>query len=414
MSTGLVQLRRSSASPTEAAADVRPAAWAAAGLRRDLRLPDERGRQRADAGGVAGRGLRAHRRSGGGRPDPAEHLRRAGEGGGAGVRAGGDAVGAEGGPAGRDPGDHRLHGRAPEGEDPAARALRRSGDRSRRLPAVARAPVARAGRRARARHGAGPVRDLRGAGPGAGAGGRAVHRRDRPRHHPARLRQVLHVLRGALHAGARAGDVAARGAAADAGAGRRRRARGATARADGELLSIRGRRLRGVAAGGGGGRGAAPGALHLALSPRFLARGHPGHRRVPDGVQARAPAAADGQRSGAGADAPGVRLRHVPPAGGRPARGGAGHRHHHRHPDRLLRRDRAGVRRDAAGDGRDPLRQRLHVRLQRARGHLRRPQDARHRARGGEAAPAGRGDRRPAPGVRGDQRRPGRAGARRC
>ena len=101
-------------------------------------------------------------------------------------------------------------------------------------------------------------------------------------------------------------------------------------------------------------------------------------------------------------------------AGGRPARGGAGHRHHHRHPGRLLRRDRGGVRRDAAGDGGDPLRQRVHVRLLRARGHLRRPQDARHRARAGQAAPPGRGDRRAAPDHARRSTPPRSAGASRC
>ena len=46
-------------------------------------------------------------------------------------------------------------------------------------------------------------------------------RRDRPRHHPARLRQVLHVLRRALHARARARRGAARDPAPGARAGRR-------------------------------------------------------------------------------------------------------------------------------------------------------------------------------------------------
>ena len=98
-------------------------------------------------GPAARRRLRAHRRSGARRPDPAQHLRRAREGRGAGVRAREHARRAQGAPR-RRAGHHRLHGRAPQGRDPRARAVRRRGRRPRRLPPAARA---RRGARAAAR-----------------------------------------------------------------------------------------------------------------------------------------------------------------------------------------------------------------------------------------------------------------------
>ena len=74
-------------------------------------------------------------------------------------------------------------------------------------------------------------------------------------------------------------------------------------------------------------------------------------------------------------------------------RGGAGHRDHDRPAHWLLRRDRGRVPRDAARAGGAALRRRVHVRVLRTRGDLRRAQDARHRARRRQAAPARGGDR---------------------
>ena len=134
--------------------------------------------------------------------------------------------------------DRRLHGRAPQGGARRARARRRRGRRPRQLPPPPRAaaPPRRGaattaartlGDRRRARQG----RDLRGP---VGRGRR--RRRLGLRHDPARLRQVLHVLRGAVHARARARHAAARGPAPGPRARRRRLPGGRAAGPDRQLV----------------------------------------------------------------------------------------------------------------------------------------------------------------------------------
>ena len=272
----LIQLRRSPREFRSAGSRARVNGAAhAEGLSRDLRLPDERRRQRPDAGAARSRRLRAHRRSGGGRSDPDQHLRRAREGRGARVRA----RAACSGTARRGPTScSAITGCMAEhlkDEIRRPRARRRRGDRPRRLPAPARQRRggARAAARSRTRaldreetyEGLDPIARRR--------------RRDRPRHDPARLRQVLHVLRRPLHARARARRGAARDPAPGARAGRGRRQGGAAARPDRELVPLGGRRLRGAAARGGRRRRHRARALHVALPARFRRRRHRGDRR---------------------------------------------------------------------------------------------------------------------------------------
>ncbi len=68
-------------------------------LHRDLRLPDERGRLRADVRPARARGLRAHRAAGRGRRHAGQHLRGPGQRRAAGDRAGGRAAAATSAPA---------------------------------------------------------------------------------------------------------------------------------------------------------------------------------------------------------------------------------------------------------------------------------------------------------------------------
>ena len=175
-----------------------------------------------DARPARARRLRAHRRSGARRPDPDQHLRRAREGRGAGVRARQHARPRKARP-GRGPRHHRLHGRAPQGRDPrSARptstwwsAPTATGGCS--ITSSTRAPGAPSSTR-----GSIATRPTRASIPSS----RRRRRRDRPRDHPARLRQVLHLLRRALHARARARHAAARDPAPGARHGRGRLQRG--------------------------------------------------------------------------------------------------------------------------------------------------------------------------------------------
>ena len=180
-------------------------------------------------------------------------------------------------------------------------------------------------------------------GESAARRGRHGRRRHRAHHHPARLRQVLHVLRRPLHARARARHAAARGAAPGARDGRGRLQRSSAARSDRELVPARGRRLRRPAARGGDRRRDRAHPLHVSLSARFLGRGDRGDGGHAQGLPARAPAAADRVRHGARAHAARLQLRRFPAAGLGAARGDARHRDHHRPAGRLLRRDRGGI-----------------------------------------------------------------------
>ena len=168
-------------------------------------------------------------------------------------------------------------------------------------------------------------------------------------HHPDRLRQHLRVLHRPCGAGQ-----------GDQPALRRRRRRGRTAAADGvtevtllgQNVNSYGRDLALAArqAGPPSGFGrcstgscarsapstASAGPLHQPPPQGPAARDHRGDGRDPGGVRAPAPAAAVGQRPGAGGHAPRLHRRALPGAPGRgPGRGrrpGRHHRHHRRVP----------------------------------------------------------------------------------
>ena len=189
-------------------------------LRRDLRLPDERGRHRADArASLAGHGYDARRRAGRGRRHPAQHVRhpRARRGSAC------SAVSAS----------WRATRRARPGVRSASRAAwrstcatrlrgagagRRPGRRPRRLPRPAGA--ARQARDEPTRRHSASIRDETYADlPVA----RAAGVRAWVTHH-ARLRPVLHVLHRALRARARAEPARARRSSTQVRAARRRAA----------------------------------------------------------------------------------------------------------------------------------------------------------------------------------------------
>ena len=246
-------------------------------------------------------------------------------------------------------------------------------DGYRRLPTTSTRP---APARAVARHPARSRRDLRGARPARGR----RRRRRRARHHPARLRQVLHLLRGALHARPRARGAAARDPAPGARPGGRRLQGGAAPRPDRELVPLRGRRLRRAPARGRRRRRHRADPLHVALPARLLRRRHRRDRREPkvckhvhlplqsaarDAVLARMRRGYDFAdfRALVGelrAAIPGIAIT----------------------TDLLIgfcdETEAEFTRETLRAHGRAALRQRVHVRLLRARGDLRRPQDARH------------------------------------
>src|SRR5438876_869454 len=98
-------------------------------LHRDLRLPDERGRHRADARPPGRARLHAHQRRRGRRRDPAQHLRHPRARRGARPRPPGRARAPQAPPARRAARRDRLHGAAPAREARPARALAAAGVR---------------------------------------------------------------------------------------------------------------------------------------------------------------------------------------------------------------------------------------------------------------------------------------------
>src|SRR5438552_26567 len=289
-------------------------------LRRDLRLPDERGRHGADARAPRRPRLHAHRGRRGRRRDPAQHVRDPRGRRWARPRPPGRAGPPQAPPARRASRRHRLHGAASAREARRARALGRRPGRTRRLP-----PPARAAPRRRRRPACGPpprpFRDLR------RPPRRARGRRARLGHGDARLRPLLHLLHRALRARARAEPPGPRARRAGASARRRRRARGRLPRADGERLPRRRLGLRRAPPPRGRGAGPPPHPLHVAASLRHEPARHRGHGGVPAGRAAAPPAGAVGLRSRARPHGPRVHGGRVrgpgrPPARARADRGG--------------------------------------------------------------------------------------------
>ena len=227
------------------------------------------------------------------------------------------------------------------GELRQQRALRGSGGRAGQLPPLARAHRARARRRGGARYRARSARDLRGPR-------RFAHQRrrgDGPRRHPARLRPLLHLLRGALHARPRARHRRPTRSCARRAPWRRAAAArcSCSARPSIPTAPVEAGREVGFAEllrAGGRGRRHRAHPLHVALPARLHRRGHRRHGRAAQGLQARAPAPAVGVGHGARAHEARLHLRRVPRPGRRAARRHARDRHHHRLPGRLLRRER--------------------------------------------------------------------------
>ena len=156
--------------------------------------------------------------------------------------------------------------------DPAPGTGRRPGPRAADLSPPARSRAGRRGAARRGRHGVsrrGQVRDPAPGAAGADAGPRAGRLRDRA----GGLRQVLHLLRGALYEGRRSVAAGRSHRRRGGGARRGRRAGGLSARAERQCLSRGdGRRVRGLArdapAAAGENRGDRPAALHDVASTR--------------------------------------------------------------------------------------------------------------------------------------------------
>ena len=322
-------------------------------------------------------------------------------------RAPGGQAGAAGG------GDRRdgLHGAAPAPAHPGAGAPRRPRLRLRR-----HRPGGGAG-------GARP-RGRPGGGDGGGAAGQA-HRPPGParpaqgvRDRDGGLREALHVLRGADHAGPRAQPSSGRGGGRGARSRRPGLSRGHAARPDRQRLrpgpdaADRPRRPARAPRPDRGDRAhpvhhLEPVQPHLAADPR--------HPRRPQGGRVPPPAAAVGLGPGARADEPRIHARPLPRADRRAAGRRARHRPVHGPHRRLSRGDRRRLRADG-GHGRSPrLRQCLRLPVLAAPGHARR-RHARSGAGRGEG-PAqhahsrggGAGRRRAEPGPRGPGGvRPGR------
>src|SRR5436190_5147494 len=373
-------------------------------LRRDLRLPDERGRHGADARAPRRPRLHAHRGRRGRRRDPAQRVRHPRARRGARPRPPGRAGPPQAPPARRASRRDRLHGAASAREARRARALGRRPGRTRRLP-----PPARAAPRRRRRPACGPpprpFRDLR------RPPRRARGRRARLGHGDARLRPLLHLLHRALRARARAEPPGPRARRAGASARRGRRARGRLPRADGERLPRRGLGLRGAPPPRGRGAGHPPHPLHVAASLRHEPARHRGHGALPAGRAAAPPAGAVGLRSRARPHGPRVHGGRVRGPGRPPARARARPRALDRRDRRFPRRGRGRLRLDRGAGPPRALRLGLPLQVLAARGHAR-LEMGRHGARRREGAPP------PAPGgaagvdLGRDQPAPGRWRAR--
>ena len=127
--------------------------------------------------------------------------------------------------------------------------------------------------------------------------------------------------------------------------------------------------VRRAAPGGRRRRGHPAGPLHEPAPEGPAARDDRGHGRDAGGVRAPPPAAAVGQRPGAGRHAPRLHRRALPRAAGRRPRRHRRPGRHHRHHRGLPRRDRRRLRAHPRGRGRGRLRQRLHLHLQPPPGH---------------------------------------------
>ncbi|CAA9368449.1 MAG: tRNA-i(6)A37 methylthiotransferase, partial [uncultured Gemmatimonadetes bacterium] len=396
-----------------------------ASLHRNVRVPDEHQRQRADARHPGGAGIHPRRQARGRGRDPGEHVRH--------PRPRRTARDRARGPASADPPRqprrrhrrHRVHGAA-DGRVAAGQGGRRGhGDGPRRLPPAPR-KAGRGGHSPRPRGGAPGARHAGRHHRGARPDGpelrpvRELRGHHRPPHvgrlgvgaHPARLQLPLHVLHRAVRARRRKEPRPAGHPGRGARPGRRRRARGDAAGPDGELVRARRVELPPPASRGGAGGGHPPRSLHQPAPERLHARARGGDGRRAHRLQAAAPARAGRARPHAQAHAAPVHGRRIHGKDRVGARSHARHRALHRHHRGLSRRDRRGVPGHAGPGARGTVRRRVPVQVLGARRHPGHPPAARPvRARRGGPGPAGGADRR-APQNPGRDL-PGRGGAHR-
>ena len=298
---------------------------------------------------LAAEGYAATGDGGGRRPHPAQHLPHPREGGGEGLFRARAAAAAEGARPGLRIGVAGLRRAGRGGGDRGAGAGRRPGGRAAGLPPAAGAAGAARGGRAAGRDrlsrggqvrppGARPAGAAGAGGVPDGAGG---------------LRQVLRLLRGALHP--RRGGVAPGGAGrgGGAGAGGARGGRADAARAERQRLPRRGRgRAGGADRAAGADRGAGADPLHHLASERHGRRSDRGAWRGAEADAVPAPAGAGGQRPGAEGDEPAAPGGGLSAAGRADPGGAAGYRAVGGLHRRVSGGDRGGLSRDlGAGRG---------------------------------------------------------------